>query len=181
VKQHNSPKKLRELVVHLASGGQTVRTPSLSVLLYYCDFAAYRAVGQSITGSVYEHAADGPSLRDEASTWKHLQEDGAIALTTLSAERGEGDVVTARRPANLDVLSSAELDVVRSVVSQYLPLGAEELVAAVRREPGWRLTRDGEEIPYRTAWLSADGLTEEEIRSGREIAATHGLLERTAL
>jgi hypothetical protein len=181
VKHPDSRKKLRELVVFLASSSDALRTRSLNVMLYFCDFAAHRALGASITGSVYEHTADGPALRAAASAWKQLYVDGAITLTPTSADGHDRRVVTALRPSDLPAFSAAELALIKFTATKYLSLSADELSAAARREPGWRLTRDGEEIPYRTAWLSADELTEEEINAGREIAEVHGLVERTAL
>jgi uncharacterized phage-associated protein len=175
--------RLQEMILYLAT--RSARDPKfgkvkLQELMYYADFAAYRKLGRSISGADYFHAPNGPVLEDLDPAVTHMAAEGSVAVRYERRPPAVtyAEVVEPRR-ALRDILSQDERAIMDDVVRRYRSLSGSELSELVHKELGWRLTRNGEKIPYRTAWLSAKPLTDEQIETGKEIAARHGLLEST--
>ena len=47
-----------------------------------------------------------------------------------------------------------------------------------REELGWKTVNDRETIPYTTAWLSSQPLTQDQLERARRVAKKHELLGR---
>jgi len=82
-------------------------------------------------------------------------------------------IVPKRKP--YPIFSKREKEIVNRIIEEFKDLTGSELSDISHKEFGWRLTKLGETIHYRTAWLSRSPLTEEQIEFGRKVAARHGL------
>lgn len=82
-------------------------------------------------------------------------------------------IVPKRKP--YPVFSKQERELVDRIIEEFWELTGSELSERSHKEFGWRLTKLGETIHYRTAWLSKSPLTEEQVEFGRKVAARHGL------
>lgn len=115
----------------------------LARLICRVDFSAYIALGSPITCAAYYHATDGPALRP------------------VSGDQDEAPPLTAD-----------QLAIVDGVIAENLEKTGEQMSEEARALTGWRLSKDGEDIPYFTALLEGapEALTEEELAHARELA-----------
>ena len=80
-------------------------------------------------------------------------------------------IVPLRKP-NLSGFTADQLALVDKVIEALWGHSAS-LVSDVSHQRAWRITRDGETIPYEAALLSDDNLTDCEINRVRELNAVH--------
>ena len=152
--------KFRELIVYVAA--QSANDPTfgaikLNKVLYYSDFAAYRQLGQPITGATYRKFFEGPAPIELPDVRRELIDSG----DATSEERPyfAGSVVrlvirTGREP-NRELFRPGELEIVDQVVDFFEGKTEREVADFSHKEPGWAVARDREDIPYETAWLSS--------------------------
>ncbi len=173
-----SEEKLRELILYIAQKSKAdprCGAVKLNKLLYYADFSAYRLLGRAITGAEYQHLQEGPAPRKGLPAQARLRRDGAIEMVYKPSVVGEPIhlIVPKRKP--YPVFSKQERELVDRIIEEFWELTGSELSERSHKEFGWRLTKLGETIHYRTAWLSKSPLTEEQVEFGRKVAARHGL------
>lgn len=168
----NHLKKLQELILYIAQEGEDdpcLGAIKLNKILYYSDFNAYIELGRSITNATYQHLLEGPAPRELLPARESLEKSGAISLEPTRYFNQVQTRIVAKRPPNLAKFNEAELRIVREVMHYLEDLNATEVSELSHREWGWRLTEEGEDIPYRTAWLSAEPLTQEQVQYGRQL------------
>jgi len=177
-------RKFREMVVYIAGrsrGDACFGMTKLQAILFYSDFAAYRQLGRSISGAEYRQLSVGPAANELPATTDGLVAEGVVSIVQMSAGPHVEKRVNPQRRADLSVFTDAELAIIDKAIGDFWRLSATQASALSRQEPGWRLTRPGKVIPYRTAWLSAAPLSDEQIAAGKEIAERHGLLESSTI
>lgn len=162
--------KLRELIVYVAHkslGDQRFGKVKLNKILFFSDFAAYRQSGCSITGAVYQHLPQGPCPQQLLPVLSKMADD-----VTEIAEP-VGSYVQMRlmplRAADLTGFSGQEVSIVDTVLDELRPLTNRQVSDLSHETIAWRATRDGQEIPYGTAVLSSDDLTDEDLAWLREV------------
>ena len=158
--------KFRELIVYVAA--QSANDPTfgaikLNKVLYYSDFAAYRQLGQPITGATYGKFFEGPAPLELPDVRRELIDSG----DATSEERPyfAGSVVrlvirTGREP-NRELFRPGELEIVDQVVDFFEGKTEREVADFSHKEPGWAVARDREDIPYETAWMSSGPISRE--------------------
>jgi len=174
-----SEEKLRELILYIAQKSKDdlrCGAVKLNKLLYYSDFTAYRLLGRSITGAEYQHLPEGPAPRRGLPAQERLKRDGAMEMRYKPSVVGEPIhlIVPKRQP--YPIFSKEEKAIVNRIIKEFWNLTGSELSDKSHKEFGWRLTKLGETIHYRTAWLSVSPLTEEQLEFGKKVAARHGLV-----
>ena len=168
----NEVKKLKELILYIAElekDDPKFGAIKLNKILYYSDVSAYLRLGHPITEATYQHLDEGPAPLELLSARGQLIDDGAAELESrLYFSRPQERVVPLRGP-DLSHYKEEEMQIVRDVVEYLRPLNATEVSELSHREWGWKLTDYGEEIPYQTAWLSAEPLTQEQTQAGQAL------------
>ncbi len=170
--------KLRELILHVAWRSQddpTFGAVKLNKILYYADFYAYRQLGASITGADYQKLPEGPAPRQLLPARTSLVEDGSVRLEYVPRFNYVQQRVVPLREPDLARFSAEELRIVDEVITGLQGKSAREVSEMSHQELGWQAAEYYQTIPYRTAWLSADPLSEEELSLARQIAAEHEL------
>jgi hypothetical protein len=130
----------------------------LNKILYYADFQAYRELGRSITGATYQHLPEGPAPRELLPARQELLDEDALSLDYKQVFSYVQQRTVARRDANPEVFESWEMDkrILDKAIDFLAPYWGSEVSKISHDEWGYRLTSEGEEIPYRTAWLSPE-------------------------
>ena len=142
--------KVREMIAYFAELPDMFVT-KLAKLMFYADFLHYREHTTSITGLAYAHAPQGPipdryeRLRDDAI------ENAVVEVEERFGDDWSGEVLVARRPANLSVFSETELTVLRAVERQLGSKTSRRLSELSHSEAAWTTTSMGERIPYEAA------------------------------
>ncbi len=172
--------KFREAVVYIADKCREDRkfgAVKLNKILYYSDFRAYRSLRQSITGAEYQHLREGPAPRELLEVRESLIEDGSIELQQRMYYNREQHSITATREPDLTVFCQDELDIIDEVIEDLRDMNGSEVSELSHQEIGWQVTKESETIPFRTAWISAQPLSPEQIDLGKEVAGRHEFVE----
>jgi len=173
--------KLQELIVYIAHQSRDdpmFGAVKLNKILYYADFYAYRTLGEPISGAEYQRLPEGPAPRSLLTARHDLLADGAIEIEHRQAFNHVQQRVVPKRAARPGVLSEREMALVDEVITALRFMNARQVSDMSHEELGWRLVGDYETIPYPTAFLSAEPLTQDQIERGLEVARKHELVGR---
>ena len=159
-----SETKFRELVLYISE--KSVDDPrfgavKLNKILYFSDFEAYRRLGQSITGATYRKLSEGPAPREMLPQREVMLDSGDIAMEHRPYFAGVQQRVVPRRDIRTEMFRPDELAVVDETIEALWHMTAREASDFSHRELGWLAAAPGEEIPYDTAWLSAEPVPQE--------------------
>jgi hypothetical protein len=172
-----SARKFQELVLHIATRSQDdprFGATKLNKILYFADFAAYRRLGRPITGARYQRLEEGPAPRQLLPARERMLDSQVIQLEQRDYFWGVQQRVVPLRDPELSVFSKQEIEIVDEVIEDLWPFNAQEVSRMSHNEPGWRLVRPGDDIPYKAAWLSSAPLTAEEEGLGHQVAERLG-------
>ena len=165
--------KFGELILCIASKSkddEKFGSIKLNKILYYSDFFAYRFLGHSITGADYMNLAEGPAPKQLLSVRNELISKGLLDLEYRSYFNGIQQRPVAKRECNEHLFEPDELDIVDQVIKGLRDCNGKEVSDISHREYGWRLTEESDIIPYRTAWLSSEPLTQDQIQYGIKLS-----------
>jgi len=153
----SSDHKLRELILYIAAKSESdpnFGATKLNKILFYSDFLAYRALGQSITGQRYQKLEFGPAPRAILPVLRQMEEERACAQAERSHHGLRQRRVVALREADLAAFSAQEIDVVRDVITELWNMTGAEVSDLSHQFVGWQVAAPGEEIPYGTVRIS---------------------------
>lgn len=166
--------KFKELVVYVSrqcEDDPTFGAIKLNKVLYYADFAAFRSLHRPITGASYRRLREGPAPREFLDVRRELIDSGdaSVEYRDYFTGRQHRLVISEAREPDLQRFSNDEIALVDSIIRFFHGKTAREVSDFSHQEPGWVLTDDGEDIPYETAWLSADPIDQETEEAIREM------------
>jgi hypothetical protein len=171
--------KLSELMLYISQKCATdpkFGAVKLNKILYLSDFLAFGNWGEPITGVEYQHLRKGPAPRRLVPVRDALQNSRKLVVQTLPLKSGNRQVRTVNLvDPNLKVFSGREIALVDSIIEELWDMDAEESSEFSHRFVGWKMTQEGEPIPYGSIFLSDEPLSEAEILRGQELAKTFGL------
>ena len=170
--------KFHELMLYIAERSETdprFGATKLNTLLFYIDFGGYRVLGAPVAGATYQHLPAGPAPREMLTARRYLLDSGAASMEIRSYFASTQERLKPRRDADLRVFSPQERTIIDNVIDEFWNYNARSISAHSHEEWGWRVTKDFDDIPYSSAWVSSDPLTPDQVMRGREVAAEHGL------
>ena len=167
--------RFRDLVLYI---GQRARDDPargkarLYTTLWLSDFLAYARLGRSITGADYVHMPQGPGPDGGEALLREMQGDGSLLPRTGPRFAHAARRPLARRQPEPDpAFTPPEIAIVEEAlrrVEGQSAAGTSEWAHA--HSVGWRLTEDGERIPYETVFLSPEEPTADDDRWARKVA-----------
>lgn len=169
------PQKFDELVVYIASktaDDEKCGDKKFNKLLYFSDATAYRRTGKPITGAKYQHEEHGPIARAFLKARRSL-----VGKRVKTVERkyygfDQTGTVAIDEP-NLSVFEPGELEIVDEVIERFKGLDGKEMEQIAHQEPGWQMTGDHEQMPYREMLL-VKRASPRAIERGKELAERFG-------
>jgi len=171
--------KLAELILYISQKCATdpkFGAVKLNKILYLSDFLSFGNWGEPITGVEYQHLRNGPAPRRLIPVRETLQHSGKLVLQKLPLKTGRQQVRTVNLvDPDLRVFSGREIALVDSIIEEMWDLDAEESSEFSHRFVGWKMTKEGDPIPYGSIFLSDEPLTQAEIVRGQELAREFGL------
>ena len=156
--------KFRELVLYIADKSKEdprFGAVKLNKLLYYSDFEAYRRLGESITGANYQKLSEGPAPAQMLPQRRVVLDLGDGVMEYRPYFTGTQHRLVAQRKPDEDYFDTEELEIVDQVIEGMWHMTAREVSEFSHGELGWQAARLGEVIPYQTAWLSSDPVSQE--------------------
>jgi len=177
--------KLAELILYISQKCATdpkFGAIKLNKLLYLSDFLSFGNWGEPITGVQYRHLRMGPAPTRLIPVRDALEKNRKLVVQTLPLKSGRKQVRTVNlTEPNLKVFSGREIALVDSIIEDLWDLDAEESTEFSHRFVGWKMTKEGDPIPYGSIFLSDEPLSAAEIQRGQELARELGLTSDDAL
>ena len=167
-------RKFQELTLCLSERSRHDRhfgNIKLNKLLYYADFNAYRLLGQPITGAEYRKYLEGPAPARMPEQRRIMLDAGLIRIEDKRTITGSRQRTVALRPSETGLFTPEQLIVIGEALQGLNGLSERESAKLSQEEIGWKAARPGETIPYETAWLSPEPLSQEAEEWYRQKAA----------
>jgi hypothetical protein len=160
--------KMKELILYLATrseGDPRFSSTKLNKLLFYCDFAAYRRFGCSITGHHYRKLPFGPAPKAMLPILEQMKGNRDCVEVERACFGHTQRRVMALRPPNVSLFSSDELHLADRIVDDLWENNATEVSDLSHDFIGWKSAALNEIIPYETVFVGdpATPVSEEEI------------------
>lgn len=175
--QEFNRKKFTELIVYVAKRlppEAALGRVKMAKLLMASDFGAYERFGHSITGATYEKWEHGHLPKELLLAQRDLEAEGVIRVEPVDYFGKKLKHITALRDPDMSDFTEDELAAVESAILQFGHESASHLSKLSHQEIGWRLANWKEAIPFRTVFLGAGGVTNDDLRRGEELASLHG-------
>lgn len=155
---NKSRKKLEELILYISSkcaGDSRYGRTKLSKILFYSDFLFFYKHLKPITGTDYIHVPQGP-MPDNFRSILESMEGSDIAEAVFQVGGYTQKKIVPLREPDLSLFEPemiAHVDSVIEKVAGETSLTATQLSDLSHKTMGWRVTEDGEKIPYETVFL----------------------------
>lgn len=169
--------KFREAIVYIASKSEHdpyFGAVKLNKALYFADFAAYRRLGEPISGATYQHLVEGPAPRQMLPVRREMVGEGQIRLESRPYFNTVQQRIIPLRSPDVSLFSADELAILDEVLEATSALSARAVSDLSHEEVGWRLTQQGGTIPYESAWLSSDPIPQEAQEYAKTVAERLG-------
>jgi hypothetical protein len=175
--------KFTEMLLYVASrlhddraGGAT----KLNKVLYFADFAHVRRTGSPISGAAYQRLEHGPAPRKLVPVRDRLVARGEAEMVREQFLGFAQHRLIPRREADMSVFTDDEVATIDGVLADLDGLTASQVSDLSHEEPGWRLTGDGETIPYASATIARRQIpTGTATALGDDVAKRYGITTAT--
>ena len=149
----------------------------LNKILFFCDFAAFAELGNSITGAEYVALEHGPVPRLLVQIRNDMLKGGVIAVQ----RRGNQERITAKRNPKAELFSPAEHHIIQDVIRNLEIENADSVSELSHKFLGWQAawaeyqeTGKSSTIPYESIFVKNRRPTEAEIAEVASEAKSHG-------
>lgn len=171
-----NPDKFKELVVYIAS--KTGDDPKcgdmkLNKLLYFMDVTAFRRTGKPITGAPYQHQKMGPIAEPLLPARRELEHERRVVVRSRDYKGKTQTATEAKSNPRTTLFEADELSIVDEIIEKFSDFDGKAMERIAHDEPGWKMTKDGERISYRTS-LIAKSASPRAIQRGHELASRLG-------
>lgn len=178
-------RRFKELVLYFSQRGRdealVIGSTKLNKLLFFVDFEAYARLGRPITGATYQRLEHGPAPRELLYIRDELLRDGEVRWKEKQQNEWD-DVLVPVGSADLSTFTNDEREIVDRIFDEMRPLNATAASdLSHQRSAGWRVLKNGETIPYETAFISTEPAPQEAIELGRKLSEFYGRKPPTAV
>ncbi len=157
------------LVARRCERDSTFGATKLNKLLFFADFAAYRKLGRSLTGADYQKLEHGPAPKQLLPTREALLERGDLFPITRDYFGKEQKRLIAGREPDVSGFSGEEIALVDEIIDSLRDLDAAAVTQLSHTFIGWRAVEYGDVIPYETAKVQPELLTEDDRNATRTL------------
>lgn len=157
------------LVARRCERDSTFGATKLNKLLFFADFAAYRKLGRSLTGADYQKLEHGPAPKQLLPTREALLERGELFPITRDYFGKEQKRLIAGREPDVSGFSGEEIALVDEIIDRLRDLDAAAVTQLSHAFIGWRAVEYGDVIPYETAKVQPELLTEDDRNATRTL------------
>ena len=161
--------KFKELILYVAErseGDANFGATKLNKLLFYIDFLAYLYHGKPISGHEYQKLPYGPAPRQLLPIQCEMESNGEIAVRNCDFGGYCQNRILALRPADPNVFSTVEIDLVGKVIQIFWNYSARAISDQSHGLLLYALMDEGETIPYEVALIGKREMTDKEIEIG---------------
>jgi len=171
---------LKELIVYIAD--RLVLHPKfgatkLNKILFFSDFIAYAKLGKSITGEEYQKLPQGPAPKYLVPV-RNAMDSKDIICFQRETFSGTQHRIAPLRPPKLEKFTPEQISIIDQVIDALKDKDADEVSELSHDFVGWKIVKDGEEIPYETVFLRDPRdikITQKDREIALKLAQKHGL------
>lgn len=160
--------KFKELVLLLAwrsKNDPLMSRVKLNKLLYRTDFESFRLYGQSVTGATYVRGEFGPMARELPIAEDDLGREQLLTWETREAGPYEQHVPVALQAPDESKFSNRDLELADKSIAELAMHGGKGASDwSHRQSAGWQARKNGREIPYASAFVSTQPLSDEQMK-----------------
>jgi hypothetical protein len=172
--------KFKELMLYAAERSKTDErfgATKLNKILFFSDFLSYGLAGVPITGATYQKLEKGPAPKQLKPIAREIVSEKSGIFIKRPWFNYTQTVLIPMRPANRNLFSAEEIDLVDEVIRDLAPRDASETSELSHdRSEAWQIAEIGEIIPYEAVFLSTRKPTSVDVQRAQELARKHGWL-----
>jgi len=149
-------KKFKELVLYIADKSKDdpfFGATKLNKILFLVDFKCYAWQGKSFTGAKYVHLQNGPAPNEILGIVESLQHEKRAKIKEIACHGYTQKRLVPLMGADTSIFTEEELLLIDATIEQTKNTNATEISDWSHTLMPWRLTKNGEEIPYCTAYM----------------------------
>jgi hypothetical protein len=161
--------KLAELILYISKLSQDDNrfgATKLNKILFFADFASYRKSRKPISDDVYQRLENGPAPEHLLPVRDRLVKKGYLAVQKVSYYGKTQERPVALRDPDLNLFKAGEIALIDSVVKAFWEKDGTDVSLLSHDFVGWRVAKNGEEIPYALALVKPRELTTSEVNFG---------------
>lgn len=155
----SNKKKYHELIKYICArvqDGSKLSKTKLFKIMFFCDFTAYRELGESISGDNYIRQPFGPVPTHGNKELKTMIEKDKIAVSHTMYGGRSGKKIVTTQEVDLSVFTPHEVSIIDGQLEYFKSMSAGSLSDLSHLFIGWQVVDDGENIPYGTALIQED-------------------------
>lgn len=156
------PGRFKDVVLYIAeqlADDPTFGSTKLNKILYFSDTDAYRALGEPITGAVYQRNHHGPTAVEYLPMIREMEEQELITVQSKKVVDHNQEIVqsTGKFRARIEQLNDRERGILDARIEEFRGYNNTEMSdLSHERVAAWLVLNQGDTIPYRTSLISPD-------------------------
>jgi len=147
--------KFKELALYVAwkSRPENLGAVKYNKVLYYADMLHYVMTGHPITGATYRKRERGPTTDQLLPALRDLSSEGAVEINDVPFYGFKKKEYRAQREPELTRFSAEEISLIDDVIQFVCDGHTAKAISELSHNLAWQATKDGDVIPYFTAFL----------------------------
>lgn len=174
--------KLKELIllfVERSAHDPRMSRVKLNKLLYRADFESFRLLGRSMTGATYIRGEHGPMLDDLPLFEEELGRAGRLAYRIDESGPNPRKVPLPHNEeeaqADVSQFTKNELAIIDRALKELREHGGRGASDwSHEQSAGWQVRENGKEIPYASAFVSTEPLSDEQMERAMQRSRDEG-------
>lgn len=170
--------KFKELVLLLAwrsKDDPLMSRVKLNKLLYRADFESFRLHGESMTGATYIRGEFGPMASELPRAEAELGQSQLLSWESRQAGPYEQKVPKALQPPDESKFADRDFPIIDRALVELAPHGGKGASEwSHEQSAGWRARENGAEIPYASAFVSTEPLSDEQMERALQRSRDEG-------
>jgi hypothetical protein len=141
----------------------------LNKILWKADFEAYARRGRPVTGRPYQRLENGPAPTEMAPLLTEMVEEDEIQIDMLDVGAFVEERPRAKRVADLSLFDRDDMEFVETAIQHYWYMTGTE-ASDDSHGLAWKTRKDGDRMPYESAYLSDEKTPETVLRKMEQYA-----------
>jgi len=171
----DSEKKLRNLILYVAN--QCINDPTfgktkLNKILYFADFKKFKESGKPISGAEYYKDQFGPVPKIINALQQEMVAEGDIIIKSQQGIDHDRHKIIAINDPDLSGYSVEDISIIDEFIRLFWGKTATE-VSNMSHGKAWHIVDYYESIPYETAYVSDEPITEDDIEATNKMASEY--------
>lgn len=176
----NGQQRFRELIVYIAKkseGDDRFGSTKLNKLLHKIDFTSFLRTGIPMTGTRYHCNHNGPTPVAFMPVQRELKAEGAVEEIekTIRGYAGKPQRrLAARRDPDMSYFSPSEVEMIDKIIMESWGKDGTQM-SDESHGVAWKSRKKGDSLPYETAYLSDEPLSQSDIHLTKQLIKLCGL------